>query len=138
MTGRLTSELIEPYLRETFGDVWVQWADDLDGAIAEFGQFVDGKMESMQHEYMRRAHERKEPIDHDRLREAGDEAFQYWVMGRVRRYRNDTSGKYEKLIEQKPAAYDLRIDADWSGDDVEVIPVGRRSGKPITSERLGV
>lgn len=130
-TGRLTSLLLRTELEADYGDAWRAVGDDLDNAIAEYGEWVDGKIKKRIEGYAKEIRQANKSIkDPDawhemedaRLRELADEEVQYWVHGRVRRYYSAmgasagggvTVGRTYYLEKLTPATYDSMIDLDF-------------------------
>ena len=132
-TSRPPSDIWGDWLRAEFGSLWLQWADDLDNAVAEFGLWVQGKVDEYVDDRAKQAREAKIMVDRNLLGEWWDEAWQYYVKSIVRRYRGDaTTGGV--TLWQKPATYDAEIDADMSTDDVRLIVVSR--GEKVAGGRM--
>lgn len=118
--------------------LWRQVGDDLDNAVAEFGQFVEAKLDERVNEIVEQWRERvadaahrhrqsksqarfrPESLDRGRLREAYDEVLSYYVRGKVRRYYGDPQNERRILIWEKDATFDPEIDMDWSKGDVTI------------------
>lgn len=106
-------------------------ADDFDNAIAEYGGWVDGKIDERIERYLEELRQRNQgrPVDtwdkpdKEWMRLLVDEAVQYWVHGVVRQYigaagasasgglTQGKTGYQEKLT---PATYDPMIDFDFT------------------------
>lgn len=138
-TGRRTSDLIEAGLRRDYGDAWLAVADDFDNAIAEWGQYIEGKMERRQRDYIDGVHESDEQrrksagkgqtvsgtkITREELEQIAEATWLYHVKDIVRRYLGDPSGKYDAVVWEKAATGDPMIDADWSQGEVTIRGVG--------------
>lgn len=109
-------------------------AGDLDSAIAEYGEWVDGKIHDRIEAYVEEVsrsnrgikdHENWAKPDKDRIRELADEEVQYWVYGRVRRYfaamgatasGGITAGRTYYMEKLAPATYDSVIDFDFGAE----------------------
>lgn len=105
-------------------------AADLDNAVAEWGRFVEGKMDEAMHAYWdsvsdrnarRDAKSKSEPVkvDREETKNVRDEAWWYWVKQRIRRVVGvagaDRSGALRhagKMVIIKPITGDPLIDGE--------------------------
>lgn len=129
-------------MREQYGNLWLQAADDLDNAIAEWGEWVEARIEERVNDAIERDRDRvaaahkagnsgaRSSLNRDRLREISDEAWHYYVRRVLRQYVGDATGATDGGYREKPVTGDLRRDLDWSTDDVVYVsgtPTGRRA-----------
>lgn len=104
-------------------------AADLDNAVAEWGRFVEGKMDGAARAYwdeVRESNARRsknggttEEVDPDRTDEVREEAWWYWVKQRIRRVvgvaaRSDKGGlvRRGKMVIYKPITGDPLVDGE--------------------------
>jgi len=132
---------VAEWLAREYGPTWVQVADDLDNAIAEWGHYVQGKIDERLHDFeesvremdaerrrsMGKAAHKFKPtkIGREELTQLRDEVWLYHVRDIVRRYMGDPSGRYERVVWEKKATGDPLIDADWNEGHVTITPQGR-------------
>lgn len=114
----------------------MQWADDLDNAIAEFGQWVEAKISERADDVIEQERERvaaahkagnttaKSMLNRERMKELAEEVWYFYVKRVVRRYIGDASGRTDGAYREKPATGDPRIDNDWTTDDVRYVSLG--------------
>lgn len=109
--------------------MWVQWADDLDNAVATFGKWVQARLDEVRDECVdgwrkatsdaayahsrsgSKARFRPQPLDRERLHERINAAHAYYVRGIVRKTYSDPHGGVAVWTMQ--ASYDQERDADW-------------------------